>query len=160
MTDRPNTDSADTASPQCEAVSSMTPRRNRFLTGSLFTLATVLGVFAVLAVWTNRQALNTDNWTKTSTQLLANKQIQTAVAAYSVNELFKSGVPQAQIKAALPQQFQALAGPIDSGLQQLAGQVAPKALASPQVQSAWRQANRAAHTALLKIVNGGGSLAT
>ena len=42
----------------------------------------------------------------------------------------------------------------------IAGQAAPKLLASPQVQDAWRQANRAAHATFLKIVNGGGSLAS
>lgn len=132
--------------------------RNRVLIGALFALATVIGVVAVLAVWTNRQALNTDNWTNTSSQLLANKEIQTAVAAYSVNQLFKSGVPQAELKSVLPTQLQKLAGPITSGLQQLAGQVAPRLLATAQVQTAWRQANRSAHAVLLKIINGGGSL--
>lgn len=131
--------------------------RNRVLIGALFTLASIIGVFAVVAVWTNRQVLNVDNWTNTSSQLLANKEIQTAVAAYSVNQLFKSGVPQAELKSALPKQLEGLAGPLTSGLQQVAGQVAPRVLASTQVQAAWRQANHAAVTVLLKIVNGGGS---
>jgi hypothetical protein len=111
-------------------------------------------------VWINRQVLNTDNWTTTSTRLLANKEIQTAVAAYAVDQLFKSGVPQAKLKAALPSQLQPLAGPVASGLEQLAGRVAPRVLASSQVQALWRQANRAAHTTLLRIINGGGSLAS
>jgi hypothetical protein len=136
------------------------PHRNRFLIGTLFVLATVIGVVAVLAVWANRQALNTDNWTNTSSQLLENPQIQSAVAAYAVNELFKSGIPQAQVKNALPTNLQRLAGPATAGLQQLAGQAAPKLLASSQVQTAWRQANHSAHVVLLKIINGGGSLAT
>jgi hypothetical protein len=114
----------------------------------------------VHAVWINRQALNTDNWTATSTQLLANKEIQTAVAGYAVNQLFSSGVPQAKIKAALPPAVQPLAGPVTSGLEQLAGRVAPRILASSQVQTLWRQANRVAHTTLLRIINGGGSRAS
>lgn len=136
------------------------PRRNRFVIGTLFVLATVVGIVAVLAVWTNRQVLNTNNWTNTSSQLLQNKEIQTAVAAYTVNELFKSGVPQAQIKAVLPTKLQPIAGPAAAGLEQLAGQVAPRVLASEQVQTAWRQANRVASATLLKIIDGGGSLAT
>ena len=136
------------------------PHRNRILIGTLFVLATIIGVVAVLAVWANRQALNTNNWTNTSSQLLADKQIQTAVAAYAVNQLFSSGVVQSEVKSALPKRFQALAGPIDGGLQQLAGEAAPKLLASPQVQYAWREANYAAIATLLKIINGGGSLAS
>ncbi len=157
----PDQAEAATAAPAPTATASQpTPHRPRFLIGALFALATIIGVFAVLAVWANRQALNTDNWTNTSSQLLANKQIQTAVAAYSVNELFNSGVVQSQIQSVLPKALQPLAGPISGGLQQLAGQAAPKLLASSQVQDAWRQANRAAHQALLKILNGGGKLAT
>jgi hypothetical protein len=56
--------------------------------------------------------------------------------------------------------LQPLAGPLSSGLQQVAGQAAPRLLASSQVQTAWRVANRAAHATLLKIINGGGSLAS
>ena len=41
-------------------------------------------------------------------------------------------------------------------MQQLAGQLAPRVLASPQVQAAWVQANIAAHKELLRVLNGGG----
>ena len=131
------------------------PHRHRVLIGALFVLATIIGVVAVLAVWANRQALNTDNWTKTSSQVLADQRVQDALAAYTVNQLFSSGVVQARVQSELPTQFQGLAGPITGGLQQVAGQLAPKVLASPQVQSAWRQANRAAHTTLMNIIQGG-----
>ena len=73
-------------------------------------------------------------------------KIQTAVGAYSVNELFKSGAVESQVQAVLPPKLQAAAGPISSGLQQLADQLAPKLLASSQVQDAWRLANPSAHT--------------
>jgi hypothetical protein len=136
------------------------PRRRRWWVGGLFVLATVCGVLAVLAVWANRQALNTNNWTTTSSRLLENKDVQAAVASYGVAQLFASGGPQAEIKSALPAQLQPLAGPISSGLQQLAEKVAPRVLASSQVQTLWREANRSAHVTLLKIINGGGSLAS
>jgi hypothetical protein len=151
-------DSAATPDPAATPV--RTRHRHRFLIGTLVVLATIIGIAAVHAVWVNRQALNTDNWTTTSSNLLANKEIQTAVAAYAVNQLFSSGVPQAELKAVLPTKLQPLAGPVSSGLEQLAGQLAPRVLASSQVQTAWRAANRAASAALVKIVDGGGSLAS
>lgn len=146
--------------PTSVATAAPTPHRHRFLIGTAFTLATIIGVFAVLAVWVNRQVLNTDNWTSTSSKLLADKQIQSAISAYSVDQLFKSGVPQAKVKSTLselPKPLQGLDAPITSGLQQLAGQVAPKVLASQQVQTAWREANRVASATFVKIVNGGGN---
>jgi hypothetical protein len=136
------------------------PHRNRVLIGTLFTLATLLGVFAVLAVWANRQILNTDNWTATSTRILADKDVQTAVAAYSVNQLFSSGAVETEVKSILPTALQPLAGPATAGLEQIAGQAAPRLLASSQIQTAWAEANRAAHALFLKIINGGGKLAT
>ena len=136
-------------------MSATTQHRHRILVGTLFVLATVIGIVTVLAVWVNRQALNTDNWTDTSSQVLADEHVQNALAAYTVNQLFSSGAVQAQVKAALPAQFQGLAGTISGGLQQVAGQGAPKVLASPQVQDAWRTANHAAHATFMKIIEGG-----
>jgi hypothetical protein len=131
--------------------------RHRILIGTLFVLATVIGIVAVLAVWANRQALNTDNWTNTSSQVLADQHVQDALAAYTVNQLFSSGEVQAQVKTALPTQFQGLAGPITGGLRQVAGQLAPKVLASSQAQTAWQTANHAAHATFMKIIEGGGT---
>jgi hypothetical protein len=125
--------------------------------GTLFVLASVIGIVAVLAVWVNRQALNTDNWTNTSSQVLADQRVQTALGAYMVDQLFSSAVVQTEVKSALPTQFQQFAGPITGGLQAVAGQLAPKLLASPRLQDAWRAANHAAHATLLKIIEGGSS---
>jgi hypothetical protein len=147
---------ADQSSAETAEAPTAKPHRHRWLIGAVFALATIIGAVAVLAVWTNRQALNTDNWTSTSSRLLADKKIQTALSAYLVNELFTSVDVQAALQAKLPPQLQGLAGPAATGLQQLAGQVTPKLLASSQVQDAWAAANRAASTALLKIINGGG----
>lgn len=136
----------------------MPKHRHRFLIGTLFTLATVIGVVAVLAVWTNRQALNTGNWTSTSSRLLADNRVRTALSAYLVTELFKSVDVGAELKSQLPPQLQALSGPAAAGLQQLAGQLTPKLLASSQVRDAWVAANRAAHRTLIKVINGGGKV--
>jgi hypothetical protein len=64
------------------------------------------------------------------------------------------------LQKALPAQLQPLAGPAAAGLQQLAGQVAPRVLASPQAQAAWVAANVAAHKQLLKVLNGSGRVAS
>jgi hypothetical protein len=133
------------------------PRRaHRFLVPTLLVVATLIGFAGTFAVWVNRQALNTDNWATTSGKLLANKQIQTALSAYMVNELFSNVDVASELGAALPPQAQALAGPAAAGIQELAGRAAPKLLANPKVQDAWVQANTAAHKELLKIIDGGG----
>ncbi len=129
---------------------------HRVLVPVLLVLATIVGIAGAFAVWVNRQALNTTNWASTSGKILDDQQVQTAVSAYIVRELFSNVDVPAALQTALPAQLQPLAGPAAAGLQQLAGQLAPKVLASPQAQAAWVQANVAAHKQLLNVLNGGG----
>jgi hypothetical protein len=89
--------------------------------------------------------------------VLADQHVQTALSAYMVNQLFSSGAVEAQIKSALPAQFDALAGPINSGVEQAAGNLAPKVLASSQAQAAFRKSVHTSHATLMKIINGGGT---
>ena len=129
---------------------------HRVLVPLLLGVATIVGIGAAFAVWVNRQALNTNNWASTSSQILEDKQVQTALSAYLVHELFTNVNVSAELQTILPKPLQPLAGPAAAGLQQLAGQLAPKVLATPQVQATWVQANIAAHKELLKVLNGGG----
>ena len=122
----------------------------------LLVLATVIGIGATFALWINRQALNTSNWSSTSAKILQDKQVQTALSAYLVRELFANVDVSAELQTVLPKQLQPFAGPAAAGLQQLAGQLAPKLLAAPVVQGAWVQANIVAHKELLRVLGGGG----
>jgi uncharacterized BrkB/YihY/UPF0761 family membrane protein len=112
---------------------------------------------AIFSIWVNRQALNTDNWVSTSDKLLQNEDVQTQLSTFLAAQLFANVDVQAELQKALPPPLQPLAGPVAGGLQQLAPQVAQRALATAQVQALWSQANRAAHETLLKIVDGGSS---
>jgi hypothetical protein len=123
---------------------------------ALVVVATVLAFVAIFSLWINRQALNTDNWTTTSSKLLQNKAIQTEVATFVVNQLYANVDVKAELQKRLPPQLQPLAGPAAGGLHDIAQTAAERALATGQVQDLWRRANRAAHKALLKIINGGG----
>ena len=122
---------------------------------AVLACAVVVGVFAVLAVWINRQLLNTDNWTSTSSQLLANAKVQKAVSDLLVNELFNNVDVTKEVKKVLPSEVSALASPATAGLRALAIQLAPAVLATGKVQQAWRVANRTAQQELLRILGGG-----
>jgi hypothetical protein len=119
------------------------------------TVALVLGVFAL---WVQRQALSTNNWTATSSQLLADPKIEQAVGNYLVTELFTSADVPGELRTVLPAQLAPLAGPAAGGLQLLADRLVPKLLATPAVQDAWRTANRLAHQELMRILDGGGTV--
>ncbi len=133
--------------------------RHRVLITVLFVLATIVGIAAVQAVWVNRQALNTDNWVSTSSQLLAEQGDPDRGGGVRGEPAlqFRSSPVRDQVRPSNGARGRS-PGRSAAGLEQLAGRIAPKLLATSQVQTAWREANRAAHATLVKIINGGGSL--
>jgi hypothetical protein len=123
----------------------------------ILVLATVLAIFAIFAIWANRQLLNPTNWSKTSTALLQKQTVRTALSGYLIDQLYANVDVSGQLKSGLPPQLQALAGPLSGALHNLAEQATERALATPQVQGIWENANRAADQTLVTIVKGGGS---
>jgi Short C-terminal domain len=150
------TQAADTSASKPAGGAPTAGKVHRFLVPGLLMLATVIGIAATFAIWVNRQALDTSNWSSTSGRILQDKRVQTALSAYLVRELFANVDVSAELQTVLPKQLQPLSGPAAAGLQQLAGQLAPRLLATPVVESAWVQANIAAHRELLSVLDGGG----
>ena len=129
------------------------PRR-RGLALALVLVASVLAFAAILAVWANRHVLNTDNWTTTSSRMLESPAVRNQLAAYLTDQLFANVDVEAQIRAALPPRAQPLAGPAAGLLRDRVELRARKALARPATQQRWEEANRAAHRALLRVIDG------
>ena len=73
------------------------PRGRRYLVRALLTLAGVLAVLAIIAVWANRQALNADNWASTSSELLDDPVIRAQVAAFVVDEVYANVDVQGEV---------------------------------------------------------------
>jgi hypothetical protein len=121
----------------------------------VFALAIIVGFAAITATWVRRQALDTNNWTNTSSRLLADEKIQAAIGAYLVNELFTKVDVAGEIRSVLPPAGQALAAPAAGGLREVATRLAPQMLARPRVQDTWEKANETAHKQLLTVLNGG-----
>jgi hypothetical protein len=128
------------------------PKLAAVLTG----IATLIAIVAIFSIWANRQALNTDNWVNTSEKLLENPEVQARLSNYVAEELLANVDVKAELEQALPPPLKPLAGPAAGGIEQLAPQIAQRALESPRVQQLWSTANRAAHETLLKILDGGG----
>src|SRR3954467_5878692 len=120
----------------------------------LVVLGTLLAFVSVLALWANRQFLNTDNWVKTSSQLLQRKAVREQVSGFLVDQLYAPVNVKAQLQQALPPQAKPLAGPAAGGLRNLADQGVDTLLQRPKVQLVWQQANRVAHQQLLAVLEG------
>jgi hypothetical protein len=133
-----------------EALSDTASRR--WYVTALLIGTTVLLFFGIFAIWANRQALNTNNWTDTSSKLLEDETIRDAVAVYLVDQLYANVDVAGELEQAAPPDFKGLAGPVSGVLRQGADRVAKRALATAQVQQAWEQANRAAHEQLMAVL--------
>src|SRR5436190_9575230 len=123
---------------------------------ALVFLASIIGFFAVFAVWAKRQVLETNTWTDTSTELLADDAVNAALSGYLVDQLYANVDVEGELRSALPPQAQALAGPAAGGLRELAVKAASEALQRPRVQDLWKTANEQAHGAFLHLIEGGG----
>ena len=125
--------------------------RRRTVKG-LVILGSVLAFLSVFAIWTERQALNTDDWVSTSGRLIQNETIRGALADYLVDQLYENVDVEAELKEVLPGDTKDLAGPAAGGLRQVAGDGAEKVLETSTAQDLWEQANRSAHEQLIAIL--------
>jgi hypothetical protein len=120
----------------------------------LVVLAAVIGLVSALNVWVKRQALSTDNWTNSSSQLLENDQIRSALSIYLVDQIYQNVDVPAALEQRLPPQFKGLAPPIAAALQDVAVRRANTFLGRPRVQQLWREANRRAHKLFIAVLDG------
>lgn len=141
-----------------EALANTTSRHSGRLRGiavtALLVAGTLLMVGAGIGIWAQRQALDTDEWVDTSSELLENAPIRTAVGAYLVDELYDSERVEGRIEAVLPPRLDPLAGPAAAGLENAVRDNAPRLLGSAVALNVWRDANRASHETLLKAIDG------
>ncbi|HUC06551.1 MAG TPA: SHOCT domain-containing protein [Solirubrobacterales bacterium] len=129
----------------------MSRGRRRFVR-VLVVLGSLLAFLSVFAIWTERQALDTDEWVNTSGRLIQNQTIRTALSDYLVDQLYENVDVEKELSEKLPGDTKDLAGPISGGLRQFAGEGANKVLESSTAQELWKSANRTTHEQLLEVL--------
>jgi hypothetical protein len=129
------------------------PRWRRITVWVLIVLAGLIGLVSAVTVWAKRQALETDRWVATSSRLLEDDEIRSALSLYLVDQLYANADVAAELQARLPPEVKPLAGPIAGGLRELSVRAADNLLSRPAVQTLWEEANRRAHEAFIRIVD-------
>ena len=127
-------------------------QRRRRLPVVLIVVASLITFLAIFAVWANRQLLDTDNWTDTSTQLLEDDDVKEQLSIFLVDELYANVDVTARIEAVLPPRAASLAGPAAGGLKGAFEQGIESLLGRPRAQQLWEEANRRAHARFLQVV--------
>ncbi len=150
----PATADAAPEQPASPATSPTSSRRRRILVTALIWFTTVLAVVGIFAIWANRQMLNADNWANTSTRLLQDPKIESALSNYLVDQLYANVDVSGAVADRLPPRLKPLSGPIAGALQNVAVAAVGRVLAAPRTQDVWRAANRAAVRELVAIIDG------
>jgi Short C-terminal domain len=127
-------------------------RARRRTVKALVVIGSVLAFLSVFSIWTERQALNTDDWVDTSGRLIQNEEIRSQVGEYLVDQLYANVDVEKELEGILPGDLKELAGPASGGLRQVAGSGAEEVLKSSTAQDLWKDANRAAHEQLLAVL--------
>ena len=149
----PDGQTAPAAAPECRH---RTPHR---LLGVL-VLTTILATVAIFAVWANRQLLNTDNWTETSTKLLQNQAIRDQTATYLTDQLYANVDVQGEIQGFLPTELQPLAAPAAGAVRNVVDDVAGKALRTPPSRRPGPTPTATAHQGLVNVIEDKGTYTT
>lgn len=126
----------------------------------LIVLATLIGVVSVYALWAKRQLLETETWSTTSEELIQHPEIQDAVSTFIVTAIYDNVDVEAALAERLPAQLAPLAGPVAGALRAAADDVALKALEEPRVQQLWVDANAAAQSKLIALIEDKGEFAS
>lgn len=129
-------------------------RRRAFAVWTLIVLASLLALVSALTVWSRQQLLDTDKFTSSSAKLLANDEIRATLSARLVDLLNQRVDVQSQLEEKLPPRAKGAAPAIAAAIQNSAGQVINAFLGTAQAQQLWEQANRRAHGALVKVLEG------
>jgi hypothetical protein len=130
----------------------MSPRTRGIVVWALFALATLVVLVGSLTVWVDRQALDTDAWVDVSTELLEDDDVRAALSVYIVDQLYTELDPAATLEERLPENLQGLAAPLAGALRDPAVRAVDEFLQRPRVQELWERVNRAAHEALLRLL--------
>jgi hypothetical protein len=146
---------------QTEASPSPEPgrRQTRGRSTAMWIVLVIAGFLLLLssfAVWVDRVALNTGVFTDTSSSLLDDPEIRSAVANRAVDELFANVDVQAEVQGQLPSGYKSLSGPAAAGLRQASYQIVNRALEQPAFQSLFKTTLEETHKTLVQVLEGGG----
>ena len=148
-----------TAQPEPTPAPEPARRQSRRRATGVWVVLVIAGLLLFLssfAIWINRVALNTNVFTNTSSSLLDDPAIRSAVANRTIDELFANVDVQAEVEKQLPADYQGLAGPATAGLRQASYQIVNRALEQPAFQQLFKATLRTTHETLVEVLGGGG----
>lgn len=125
---------------------------HRAVVWTLIVVGTVVMILSTLNSWVERRVLDTDTWVRTSTDLLADDAVRQELSVRLVNALYENVDVGPAIDERLPEQLKGLGDPLAGVLRNPLIGTTDRILQTEALQVVWGEANRAAHTAVVAIL--------
>ena len=117
-------------------------------------LGCLLTALSVAATWVKLTAFDTNTYLDTVVPLIKDEKVSEAVATRVVDKVFAKVDVGAVVEQALPDRASALAVPLVAVIQRYAVQLLDGIIQSKPFQAVWADANRIAHTQIVKLLRG------
>ena len=118
----------------------------------LVVVATLLAVVSVVTTWVRAQALDTEVWVATSSELLAEPEVTDALTRYLTDQLFLQVDVGTELEELLPGPLADLAAPLAGVLRESATNAVDRVVTSDRFATLWTEAIRRSHTALVTVL--------
>jgi Short C-terminal domain len=127
-------------------------RGRRITVWVLVVLASILMLLSILTTWVNRQMFDNTSWNHATTKVIQDPQVQSALATYTVNQLYEHVDVAQALQQRLPGNLKRLGAPLAGALQEPATQGVKLLLERPRVQAAFITASSVAHEKLVNVL--------
>jgi hypothetical protein len=135
-----------------QATSPISPRRKTAV-WVLIVVSTLVLLIGALTIWVKREVLDTDNFTASTTELMRNPKVQSALAAFLVDQIYENVDVKTDLERQLPKNLKGLAGPAAAALNDYGTRAATRLLGTTAVINLVEAATRVAHSEFLRIVD-------
>ncbi len=132
-------------------------KRHRFWVTILLVIGTLLTPITIMALFVNTEISSTSRYVQNVAPLASDPAIQAYVATDVTNRLFDNTDVESYIRDALPARAERIVGPLVSAMKNFVHETTLRILQSNQFQTVWKEANRVAHTQLVRVLEGGGN---
>lgn len=150
------TSKPSTGAPQKPVAAKAAPaslsRRRSIVVWVLVVLASVLMLVSILTTWVNRQVLDGTAWNHATTKVIQDPKVQSALATYTVNQLYEHVDVSQALQQRLPPNLKRLGPPLAGALQEPATQGVKLLLERPRVQQAFITASAVAQEKLVNVL--------
>ena len=145
---------ARTQTAEHEQPSTPITSRRKMAVWGLIVLSTLVLLIGALTIWVKREVLDTDNFTASTTELMRNPKVQSALATFLVDQIYENVDVKADLERQLPKNLKGFAGPAAAALNDYGTRAATRLLGTTAVINLVEAATRVAHTEFLRIVDG------